>query len=133
MDKYQTAIVQMVLAQDKLKRQTKEISEALQASYEEQTKDQVFSAFLQKEHAYIDYLARAYEMETDEESSRYGFVERYYPYHDGDVEAYLAEHDKHALQAHKIIQERKKTKKELGIAKRRVALLGRNLLKNTYY
>ena len=69
----------------------------------------------------VDYLELAYEWKRCDEDNFY------YQHHDGDIEAYLSSKCQHALNAHRLIQERKEARKQYGIAKARVTRLSNRL------
>jgi len=112
------AVIDLVRAQDEVRRLGKGIGQALGNSYDAQTA-----------HGgeYVEYLKLAYEIERDYDGC--GRMDAYFANHDDDVEGYLAEHCPHALRAHHLIQERKEARKRLGIARRRISVMGKTLIK----
>lgn len=68
------------------------------------------------------WLYMAYERESD------GYGDVYYVNHEDDVEGYLEENCKHALGAHRLIQQRKEIKKRFGIAKSIISRYATRLL-----
>ena len=113
------AVIALVQAQNEVRCLGRAISDALNDSYAAQTKNG---------GEYTDWLKLAYEhdYEGDGEYSDTAFE---YINHDDDVEGYLAEHCPHALRAHHLIQERKEARKRLGIARRRLSVMGKALIK----
>lgn len=75
----------------------------------------------------VHHLEDAYKMTRD--SDGYGTTEVYFDNHDGDAGAYLAAICPYCLAAHNAIQERKLARKQHGIAKRRVSVMGSRMLK----
>ena len=69
------------------------------------------------------HLKDAYAILRDDDG------DAYYVNHDGDAGAYLSTVCPHCRDAHDAIQERKLAKKQYGIAKRRVSLMGTRMLK----
>lgn len=113
------ALIDFVRAKDEVRRITLEIRDWL-GSRRQITISEVFYEDTRKEPA--EWLKEAYEMEFD------GY-DQYYANHDDDIEGFLAENCIRALNAHHLIQERKEARKRLAVTRRRISLLGRNLLK----
>jgi hypothetical protein len=122
MTSLEIAVIELVRAQDEVRRLGKEIGDALCKSEEAQ----VASRQLGKQPT--NWLKLAYERESEYCHNTYT---RHYWYvnHDDDIEGYLAEHCEHALRAHILILERKEARRQVGMARRRVSLIGRNLTK----
>ena len=74
-----------------------------------------------------DHLKDAYAMTHDEDDDGDPVV--YHENHDGDAGAYLSTVCPHCRAAHDAIQERKLAKKQYGIAKRRISLMGSTMVK----
>lgn len=111
------AVIALIEAQNNVRRLGRAIGEAMQASYETQTSNG---------GTYTDWLEAAYKREHENN----GYTDAvYYVNHDDDVEGYLAEHCSHALRAHNLIQERKAARKQLGICRRRISVMGAALLR----
>ncbi|WP_368655444.1 hypothetical protein ABRY94_11975 [Castellaniella ginsengisoli] len=115
------AVIALVQAQDEVKRLGKEIGAAICRSEEAQGE-----MIYPKEPT--NWLKLAYQREREAADNGYGW-EYYYVNHDDDIEGYLAEHSPHALQAHLLIQQRREARRVVGAARRRVSLIGRNLVK----
>ena len=113
------AVIALVQAQNEVRRLGKAIGDAINDSYAAQTENG---------GEYTNWLELAYKWEVVPADTGWG-EDRAYVNHDGDVEAYLAEHDPHALRAHHLIQERKEARKRLGIARRRLSVMGKALIK----
>lgn len=112
------AVIALVQAQNEVRRLGKAIGDAMNDSYAAQT---------QNGGEYTNWLELAYKWEVVPADTGWG-EDRAYVNHDGDVEAYLAEHDPHALRAHRLIQERKEARKQLGIDRRRISVMGKTLI-----
>jgi len=76
----------------------------------------------------VEHLKDAYAMTSDQNEDG-GSSDRYFVNHDGDVGAYLIATCWNCLTAHHAIQDRKLARKQYGIAKRRIALMGTNMMK----
>ena len=74
-----------------------------------------------------DHLKDAYAITR--ESSEFGGTDFYFDNHDGDAGEYLSGICPHCRAAHDAIQDRKLARKQYGIAKRRVSLMGSTMLK----
>lgn len=128
-DKYRDACAEYAKASAEVRRLGKAIGDAIRECYISQ------DAVWNKEHPdtwmripdAVDHLKLAYAMEREQSDCGYGF-QRYFANHDGDVEGYLAEKCPHCYAAHMAIQERKKARQRLGVAKRRIGALGRAAL-----
>lgn len=109
------AVIEMLRAKDVVDGLSKEISDALTASF-----------YAQPESLHggktEDWLGNAYKLTNDPSGGTC------YVHHDGHIEEYLSEHCEHALRAHMLIQERKEARKRLGVARRRVSFMGRKLV-----
>lgn len=114
-EKYKNACIEYAKASADVRRLTQTIRDASYACWERQNGC--------GEHLgqSVEHLKLAYEMESEG-----GY--NVYVNHDADVEGYLAETCRHCLDAHLAIQERKQARQRLGIAKRRIGMLGRNAL-----
>lgn len=115
----ESALVEQVKALDEVNRLSRLIGTEIARSYDAQ------AVPYGKEPT--DWLKLAYERDYESDGS-YG-RQYFYVNHEEDVEGYLAENCRYALQAHLLIQERKEARRLLGIARRRVSFMGRNLLK----
>ena len=120
MNNLEAAVVDLVRAQDEVRRLSREIGDAIWKSHDAQ--GQMPFGKLP-----IDWLKLAYERDYESDGS-YG-RQYYYVNHEEDVEGYLAEHCEHALRAHLLIQKRREAKRKVGTMRRRVSLMGRNLIK----
>lgn len=118
MTKLEAAVVEMIKAIDRVNGLSREIGKAIDDSNSAQNTDG--KQWLPP----TNWLSLAYEMEPDPDG---GPGARHHSNHENDVEGYLADNCQHALRAHHLIQERKAAKKALGIAKRRVTVMGRQL------
>ncbi|MGB6103634.1 MAG: hypothetical protein WBF88_07270 [Pusillimonas sp.] len=112
------AVIELVRAQDEVRRLSKGIGQALGNSYDAQTANG---------GEYVEYLKLAYEIERDYDGC--GRMDVSFANHDDDVEGYLAEHCQHSLRAHHLIQKRKEARKRLSIARRRITVMGKTLIK----
>lgn len=121
MTSLETAVIELVRAQDEVRRLGKEIGEALCKS--EEAQGQV--PFGGKS---VNWLKMAYERDSEYCHNTYS-REYWYVNHDDDIEGYLAEHCEHALRAHLLILERKEARRRVGMVRRRISLMGRNLIK----
>jgi hypothetical protein len=118
-DKYQLALIEYVKAKDAVSALSKRITVCIDNS-------RLAQHDVAPDDVPIDYLERAYMIDSVEEGV--DEITRFYPYHDGDIVAYLTKSCQHALIAHLLIQERKLARKRLGVAKMRLTILGRNLM-----
>ncbi len=113
------AVMAMIEAKDVVDGLSRQIGEAISESWSAQYKPCGPEP--------KDWLKLAYE-QNYESDGNYG-RQYYYVNHEDDIEGFLAEKCQHALKAHLLIQERKEARKALAVARRRVAVMGRNLLK----
>lgn len=118
MTKLEEALVKWIRARDAVNAISKQIGSALYDSLEAMTYDQREN--MKRNH----WLELAYERKY--EGPYEGW---YYVNHEDDVEGFLAENCKHALLAHRLIQQRKPLLVALGVAKRRVSVMARALEK----
>ena len=116
-DKYKDACAEYAKASAEVRRIGKVIGAARCACFEAQP----------DESEAVDHLKLAYETEKEISDSGYGH-DVYFANHDDDVEGYLMERCPHCYAAHMAIQERKKARQLLGVAKRRIGILGRSAL-----
>lgn len=116
MNKAEKALVDLAKAQQRVREATKQISDALEKSFEAAEDRENWKPVNKNK-----WLTLAYKMEYEPYEGSY-FVN-----HEQDVEGYLAEHCQHALRAHQLIQARKPLKQALGVAKRRVSALANRL------
>lgn len=116
MDKIKSALIELSYARSLIACLSKQIGDAMQASYESQTANG---------GKYTDWIALAYKTTTDD--SDWGGSITVHENHDGDVAFYLNEHCQHMLRAHLLIQERKAARKRLGIARRCVTVISNRL------
>lgn len=133
MDKYQFALIEYARTKRALKECNASIAHALENSYKaaEATwpKDRSGWPVIPDEWRQAGdknlWLLLAYEREHSV------YEGDFYVNHDDDLEGFLAQKCQEALMAHKMIKIRKKLRKDHGIAKRRLTVLGNKLLKNT--
>lgn len=118
MSKLESALVDWIRAKDAVAAINKQIGVALWNSWEALTDEQ--RQDMKVNHWLKLAYERAYEGPYD------GW---YYVNHEEDVEGFLAEHCKHALLAHQLIQQRKPLRAALGVAKRRVSVMARSIEK----
>ena len=114
------AILQLAQARALVGALSRRIGDALGACHSQQT-NQAFS------DDFVDHLKNAYSMTRDED--QWGQPVTYFENHDGDAGAYLSTVCPHCRAAHDAIQERKLAKKQYGIAKRRISLMGSTMVK----
>lgn len=69
-----------------------------------------------------NWLSKAYEMAYDDFEHQMAYVN-----HANEVEEYLRENCAYALLAHQLIQRRKVARQQLGVAKRRITVMGNKL------
>lgn len=115
----EAAVIAMIEAKDVVDGLSRQIGKAISQSWSAQ--DGPYGP------APKDWLKLAYERDYESDGC-YG-RQYYYVNHDDDVEGYLTENCQYALKAHLLIQERKEARKALAVARRRVSVMGRNLLK----
>lgn len=82
---------------------------------------------INKNATIVHHLEDAYKMTYGE--AEWGDERVFFDHHDGDAGAYLAAICHHCLAAHNAIQDRKLARKQYGIAKRRVSVMGSRMLK----
>ena len=124
-EKYKHACTEYAKASAEVRRISRVIGNALSACAVEQidayAKDYPNGYF--GEPNIVNHLKLAYEM--DKERDGCGRYEKYFVNHEDDVEGYLLEQCPHCYTAHMAIQERKKARQVLGVAKRRISFLGK--------
>ena len=117
----ETAILQLAQTRAAVAAASLRIGEALAACNYQQEHDNPDGTF-------VDHLKDAYHMTADENEDG-GSSERYFVNHEGDAGAYLSGVCPNCRKAHDAIQDRKLARKQYGIAKRRVSLMGTTMLK----
>ncbi len=110
-EKYQKACQEYVKWKSKIKELSNSVGESLSGCFWEQHNKGVKSPENHLKHA---YGLGVYDPENER------FV-----YPNGTPEEYLKETCNHCYQAHLLIQERKEARKQFGIAKRRISMLGK--------
>lgn len=116
MNKVESALVELVKAQKRVKEINWQIGDALGKSFDAAEDRDNWKPINKNK-----WLLLAYEQKYDPYEGSY-FVN-----HEEDVEGYLAVHCEHALRAHQLIQARKPLRQALGVAKRRVSALANRL------
>lgn len=119
MNKIESALVELVKANLRVKEINKLIGDALQRSADAADDHGSWNPINKNK-----WLLLAYKRESDQ-------YESYFANHEDDVEGFLEANCVHALQAHRLIQERKPLRKAAGIAKRRVSFLANRLHKES--
>jgi hypothetical protein len=112
-DKFKLACIEYAKWQRETKRLTRKLSEAFADCPASKRGD-----------GKSEHLLSAYAVVYEEDGHSWRRAVQF-ENHDGDVDGYLAEVCPACHRAHLIIQERKVAKKQFGIAKRRISLLGR--------
>lgn len=122
-DKYKDACSEYAKASADVRRLSKVIGDALSAchSAQEPVLQEVDGVEVLDS---VDHLKMAYAMDKEPADSGYGY-QLYFANHDGDVGGYLQGRCSHCYAAHMAIQERKESRRRLGVAKRRICILGR--------
>lgn len=121
MNKFELAILQLAQTRAAVEACSHRIGEALGDCEAQQLRENPESS--------ASHLKDAYAMASDEDVEYGGPLERYFVNHDGDAGAYLSSICPHCRKAHDAIQERKLARKQYGIAKRRVSVMGSAMLK----
>lgn len=113
------AILQLAQARAAVEALSCRIGDALKSCNDQQVNDaQDCNTIL------VHHLENAYAILRDDDG------DAYFEHHDGDAGAYLSTVCPHCRAAHDAIQERKLAKKQYGIAKRRISLMGSTMIKN---
>lgn len=116
-DKYKAALLALAKAKIPVTDLSRSIAQALSKSLKAgKKKGQIW------EGDKNPWLTQAYLRKLNEND------EMVFVNHDGDTEAYLAGLCEHALQAHRLIQQRKAANRALSAAKRRISKLSSDLL-----
>lgn len=123
MSKYAQAILQLAQTRADVEACSSRIRTALDGCDMQQQRNNGDRDFV-----VADHLKDAYHMTSDENEDG-GSSERYFVNHEGDAGAYLSSVCGYCRKAHDAIQDRKAARKEYGIAKRRVSLMGSAMLK----
>jgi len=117
----ESAILRLAQARAVVAGLSRKIGKALQACSDQQcAKD--------PECVSVNHLKAAYAITREKGGEGYP-AEVYFDNHDGDAGAYLAEICPYCHAAHEAIQERKLARKQHGIAKRRISVMGSTMLK----
>lgn len=117
MNAAEMAILQLAQTRAAVKSLSARIGDALGACHSRQMSQDLDNKF-------EDHLKDAYSILWDDDG------DAYFEHHDGDAGAYLSTVCPHCLAAHNAIQDRKLAKKQYGIAKRRVSVMGSTMVKN---
>lgn len=120
MNKFELAILQLAKTKAAVKSLSHKIGDALGACDAQQE-------YNNPDGKFVAHLKDAYAITR--ESSEFGGTDVYFDHHDGDAADYLSSVCAHCRKAHDAIQERKLARKQYGIAKRRISLMGSWMLK----